>query len=104
MLDHAPHRIRPHSLEVLLRHAAELLAAQILPAPFPSFFLLGEHLVIMYDLPGFCHRCRSVVAGCKMNIIQLPVTGEKERPGPKEKNISFSGGDRNAFTGSDYVY
>ena len=22
----------------------------------------------------------------------------------KEKNISFSGGDRNAFTGSDYVY
>ena len=51
MLDHAPHRIRPHSLEVLLRHAAELLAAQILPAPFPSFFLLGEHLVIMYDLP-----------------------------------------------------
>ena len=87
MLDYAPHRIRPHSLEVLLRHAAELLAAQILPAPFPSFFLLGEHLVIMYDLPGFCHRCRSVVAGCKMNIIQLPVTGEKERPGRRIYNL-----------------
>ncbi len=38
MLDHASHRIRLHSLKVLLHHTVELLAAQILPAPFPPLF------------------------------------------------------------------